>query len=375
MMKSARIHIVLITLLLSAASITAGEDKTPPLAIQFYFQPGCPHCKKTRAAIHKAESRFGDRIRITRIDLNVNDKVFTKYIALLDRHGIQDTPNLAVIIGDRHLTGEAAIIDTLEVMIEEILQKGSSPMPPRSRTPEKINRTTFVMVSVAALIDGLNPCAFATIILFFFLFYSVGHTRKTIVMVGVSFLAGVFVCYLAIGLLFYRAMAALKHIHLLAGTIQWIAIGMVTVAGALSLVDALRAYRMEGRAPMLLVLPDWLKRLIRKRLTGVAHSGGLLWTAFTAGLIVSLFESACTGQMYFPLLQKLAYNRGTMMQGIGLLLWYNLLFLTPLIAVLMLALLGISIEQIASFSRKRVWITKLGLGVVFIGMAVWLLRG
>ena len=126
---------------------------------------------------------------------------------------------------------------------------------------------------------------------------------------------------------------------------------------------------------MLLKLPDSLKDRMRKSVRGGVHSRGLVLGAFTAGVIGSLLESACTGQVYFPVLAGLARESSTRTRRLMLLLWYNLLFVLPLLGVFGVTLAGVSSERLAKFSRSNLSLAKLLLGLVFIGMAIWMWPG
>ncbi len=359
---------------------------TGPLPVYFYFIPGCPKCKQAKAAVTAAEKRFGPSILVRRFDLARDEKAFDIYIATLDRLRIRTTPNLLVVMGDNvFLEGEDKIIDLIIPTLARVLQArnrtkpdGKQPPvipdmrePPETPAPH-IDRTDILMLSLAALTDGFNPCAFATVILFVSMLAAVGRSRREVTAVGASFLLAVFLAYLAIGLTFFKAMAMMKHLRILSRIISWAALAMVSIAGALSLVDGVRALRTGGHGKMILVLPDFLKNRIRGHLTRTAHSRNLIAAAFIAGVAVSFLESACTGQVYFPLILKLVQDGTQPARGILLLLWYNILFMLPLIAVFLLTIVGVSSQTIAGFARKHAWLTKFALAAVFFAMAVWL---
>ena len=93
--------------------------------------------------------------------------------------------------------------------------------------------------------------------------------------------------------------------------------------------------------------------------------------AFASGVIISFLEAACTGQTYLPVITLLV-EQGQTARGYWLLLVYNVLFILPLIMVFLMAFFGMTSEQIGNIARRKVWITKLLLGVVFAAMAGWL---
>jgi len=362
-----------------APNAAAGADEqqaaSAPLELHFYYVPDCPRCAETKAAIAKAEARFGVRIRVVRHDLAANEELFRAYVAALDARRILSTPNLAVLLPTTEILGEDAIIDTLVPTLERLLEMPETPsvISPASAPAQPLERTTFGLVSAAALADGFNPCAFATVILFVSMLSAVGRTRRQIALVGGAFIGGVFLAYLAIGVTFFEAVAALRNIRWLTPVLTYGAVMLVAAAGAFSLVDALRAARGRTGA-MLLVLPEGLRDRIRRRLSATAHGGRLLFSAFLAGLMIAALESACTGQVYFPLLLGLIRDEATRGRGLALLLWYNALFVLPLLFVFLAVLYGITSERIACLARRHAWVTKLLLAIVFLAMAVWLVR-
>ena len=55
-------------------------------------------------------------------------------------------------------------------------------------------------VALAAAVDGINPCAFATILFFVSYLVISRRPRHELLLVGLAFTLGVFVTYLAVGL-------------------------------------------------------------------------------------------------------------------------------------------------------------------------------
>ena len=418
-----------------------------PLTVHFFFTPTCPLCEPAKKAVAAAEARFGNKIVVKRHNHSQNKQAFNALILALEHYKREDTPNLAVFAGNVCLD-DNAIKTRLEAILEQLLKnkavtpdfaqfgvadtpaaqttvpgknppggKNSAPTavpqtPPSSAAPASATdaatrakmavekRTTMPVLMAAGFVDGFNPCAFATVILFVSMLSAAGRDRRTILAIGLSFIVAVFITYYALGLAFFKIMEVLSA----SATFKWVALGikwlallMVLVAGVLSLIDFWKAFRSDGKEKMLLVLPDGLKDRIRKRLRATAHDGSLLVGAFVSGIAVSLLEAACTGQTYMPvitgligdgleaangyLLQFTAPGGETLfklgisekfLRGCWLLLIYNLLFIIPLLAVFIMAFFGMTSEQIGNVARKKVWLTKLCLALVFLAMAAWL---
>lgn len=363
-----------------AAETSSTVSRAAPLKARFYYVPGCTGCKKAQAAVKSAQEHFGSRVEIDWLDLNKNPAAFDRFLDELDAHGIKITPKLIVFVGDTYLAGESQIVDALQSTLKTQLSSASPPAAhPSSEQPPvaapasaaAVDRTTLAGVALFAIGDGFNPCAFATVILFVSMLCAVGRSRREILLTGIAFITAVFLAYFAIGLAFFRVMKWLEGVHVLSEAVAWIAFGLVVVAGVLSLIDAVRAMRGKTGG-MILVLPEHLRTRIRKRLTATAHGGRLLVSAFFAGLVVAVLESACTGQVYFPLILNLIRDEAEISRGVALLLLYNVLFVLPLIAVFLAVFYGMTSEHLASFARRYTWLTKLALAAIFFAMAAWL---
>ena len=362
----------------------AEEQSTGPLIIHFYYTPSCPLCEPTKQVVKAVENKYRDKVRVVRHNHSESEQAFNSLIMALEHYKRNDTPNLVIFAGDIVL-GNDEINEKLDSTVAHLLQEGT-------KTPDfKVfgeasnaeirqlysNRATLGVIIATGLFDGLNPCAFATVILFVSMLAGIGRDKKTILAVGISFIIAVFLTYYALGALFFEIMGAMNDsasavFKGIAMAIKWLSLLMVVVAGILSLIDAVRAFKSKGKEKMLLVLPDKLKDRIRKRLRVTAHGGSLIIGSFVSGIIISFLEAACTGQTYMPIISALVADNTTSAKGYWLLLIYNILFIIPLMAVFFAVFFGITSEQIGNIARKRVWITKTVLGVMFLTIAVWL---
>ena len=378
------VGILLAGTLLAGRLAPGAEAVGQPLVAHFFYTPGCPSCEPTKQAVAAAQKKFSGRVDVIWHSINnaalsaqENQKNYSAFIRALDHYKRKDTPSLTVFAGNACLGGDE-IIKKLDITLEVLLR--DKVMTPDFTQFGATNgdfqkRTSIWLVMGAGFADGFNPCAFATVILFVSMLSGVGRDRKTILAVGLSFVLGVFLTYVAIGAAFFQMMMyfdrvpALSYVGL---AIKWFSLALVVVAGVLSLYDAVRAFRSGGKAKMLLVLPDGLKDRIRKRLRVTAHGGSLVVGAFISGIVISFLEAACTGQTYLPVITGLVSDDTTQTRGYALLLLYNVLFILPLLAVFFAVFFGMTSEQIGNAMRRKVWVTKLALGAIFLAMAYWL---
>ena len=355
---------------------TAGAqgEPGPPLRITFFFTPGCRMCKPTKAAVRKAEAAFGDQVGVEWVNLadpESGTASASRLFRMLDEYGEKSTPPLVLFAGGTCLAGGETIIARVDETISRELAGGARP---RARA-SAVDRMGFWTVSAAALADGVNPCAFATVVLLVSMMASARKTRRQTLVIGVTFTTAVYATYFLIGLAFFGVLSRLQAFLIVSDLVFCAAFGACVVFGLLSLYDATLAWREKEPGRMLLKVPEFLRDRMAKHMRAGIRSRHLVLGAILAGVVVSLLESACTGQVYFPVIAGLIRDDGTRSRGLTLLAWYNLLFVFPLVVVFALAFIGVTSERLAGFGRKHWGVTKLLLGLVFIAMACWMVPG
>ena len=97
-----------------------------------------------------------------------------------------------------------------------------------------------------------------------------------------------------------------------------------------------------------------------------------LIAAFVTGLIVSLLELACTGQVYAPIVYQIQQGRTG---AVAWLVLYNLAFILPLIVIFLLTWAGLRSDHLTRFQKRHTCAVKFALGVLFIALAALILFG
>lgn len=92
--------------------------------------------------------------------------------------------------------------------------------------------------------------------------------------------------------------------------------------------------------------------------------------ALIAGFTVSILEFACTGQVYLPTITYMATQKAS---ALGYLLFYNALFILPLLVVFGVVYFGVSSQTIAKVMERKVGAVKLILALVFFVVAALLI--
>jgi cytochrome c biogenesis protein CcdA len=221
-------------------------------------------------------------------------------------------------------------------------------------------------------VDGLNPCAFATLVFFVSYLALSGRKGREILAVGAAFTLGVFLAYLAVGLGFYEVLGMLGHLLTRLG--RWVyGLTAVLCAGlaVVSLLDYLKARRGDI-GDMSLNLPHSLRMRINAVIRRGRGAQAYMVGAFVTGLIVSFLELACTGQVYLPTIIFVTSVPELRVRAVLYLVLYNLLFILPLIVVFILAYYGTTSKDLTRFMQRNAATVKLGMVLLFAFLAAWL---
>ena len=92
----------------------------------------------------------------------------------------------------------------------------------------------------------------------------------------------------------------------------------------------------------------------------------LLPGTFLIGCLVTLLESACTGQVYVPTLVLMSREAGAGSRWFLLLLLYNVMFILPLLILFLAAWRGTTLSVFLHWSKANVVQSKIALGVFFL---------
>ena len=145
--------------------------------------------------------------------------------------------------------------------------------------------------------------------------------------------------------------------------------GLALLAATLSFRDAWLA--RSGRIDeMSLQLPGFLKTRIRGVIRTGAKARNFVIAAFVSGLVISLLELACTGQVYAPIIYQIQQGK---LDAVLWLVIYNLAFITPLIVIFLLAYGGLRSEKLIAIQQKHTTAVKIGLGILFVVLALVIL--
>jgi cytochrome c biogenesis protein CcdA/HEAT repeat protein len=224
---------------------------------------------------------------------------------------------------------------------------------------------TVPLVMGGGLADGVNPCAFATILFLISYLRVRRRSSREIVWIGSVYVAAVFLTYFSVGVGLTSLVEKLGEFAWLRNWINGVLAAALLVVAVLSARDGVLCLKGRG-GDMTLQLPDSMKKGIHAVVRKGTASPRYVLAAAVLGVAVSLLELACTGQVYLPTIVYMVQVNTERAQAILLLALYNLAFVAPLVAVFALAALGMGSDRLQAFMVRHMALVKFVLALVFI---------
>lgn len=354
---------------------------SPKLTVHFFGSSTCGECAEIRTTLLMPLAReYKDLLDVRIHDIDSDDG-FRLLVAMEEKFGVKQSSPQELYLPDTVLLGYESIMKRGKAMIEACLadtgkwaasdvavETGALAETLRNR----FRQFTFIQIVVAGLVDGVNPCAIATMIFLISFLAVQKRKRSEVLAIGLTFTASVFFTYLLLGLGAFKALSMLQSYHWIATGLRWFA---VIFAGAVAIVcfrDAI-VYKMTGKAKDIkLQLPAALKTRIHKTISGNLSNRNLIVGTAITGFLVTLLEAVCTGQVYLPTIILMTQAEGLKLTGWLLLLFYNFLFVLPLLIVMILAYFGLRWDELSRSTQKNLPLLKTIMGVVLLGLAAFL---
>jgi len=253
--------------------------------------------------------------------------------------------------------------EVLSFPINTSLSAALPSLPPTpSRTvldPGDANLATLLpAVVITGLLDSVNPCAFAVILLLLAFLFTIRKSRSQILGLGAIYVAVIFLVYLAIGLGILSTVRLSDEPHFVARVGSYLLIGL----GLLNLIEYL-----------------WPAFPIKLHMPAVAHKkvNQLLKVATVpatigVGFIVGLCTFPCSGGIYVSII-TLLNAKTTLGWGLVYLTLYNLLFILPLVIILLVVGNRVVAKQLGTWERDHALSLRLWFGVSMIGLGAAML--
>jgi len=369
----------------SSAEVDAAFAQRPvdrTIHLAYFEEPGCRACRRVEHMIsfHEKQSAM---VKVKRF---ISSKRENKLLleVLCERAAVSEDRRLivpSVFIGNDALIDEEVSDERLTHLLAKYAGEGapviwrveeSDIAVAQERLQQRFEKIGRLAVVLGGLVDGVNPCAFATIVFFIAYLAAKGRSKRQMLEAGIAFCTGVFTAYFALGFGLSEVLFRFEAMPVVAMVIRWAVVALVFVLAALSLYDAVVAWRGAPKQ-MVLRLSANLRMRINLLITRRTRSRYLIPASLLLGATISLLELVCTGQVYLPLIQFMLSVSVDRIRTLALLLLYNLAFVAPLLAVFVAAFLGIRSEALSAVARRHVVTSKLLLAGFFMGLGAVML--
>jgi len=353
--------------------------------LAYFYEQGCQECGRAEEIIDWLKKSYSN-VHVDLFDINEdNGKLLSTALGMrtgVPGNRLMSTPML--FVGDKaYVLSENISRKRLAVLVEIYSAEGAAAVwrnfskgelkRAESAVSDLFSRFTIFAVTFAGLGDGINPCAFATILFFVSYLGMIGRKRNEILMVGLSFTFAVFLTYFLLGLGFFKIVKQMSHIEILSKIIFGGTAVVCFIFGFLSISDYFKTHTGKT-SDMSLQLPLFLKRRIHTTIRKKVRMKSFIAGALAAGFIVSILELACTGQVYLPTIMLMLNKGSDKTMAIFYLLLYNLCFIIPLLFVFGVVYFGASSRSIARIMETRLGMVKILLAAVFFVIGGLLFR-
>jgi cytochrome c biogenesis protein CcdA len=323
-------------------------------SITYYYGIGCPYCVNVEPFLETFEQEHPD-VTITKKEVYQNQDNAKELLEIFQQFNVPQNQQGVpfIVVGNQYLSGDQPIIQNLEQLVSSAQQQ------PTEQDAKPSATLSFIAITAAALVDAINPCAITVLVLLLSALLLAGD-RKRALKGGLAFTFAIYIAYFLFGVGIVYTIA-------LSGLSLWIykAVGILAILIGLA---NLKDFFWYGKGFVMEIPRRW-RPTLQKMLHGITSPLG----AFLIGFVVTLFELPCTGGPYFFVLGLLSQDIAWT-TTIPLLLYYNIIFVLPLIILTLLISWGrTSPERIAQWKNKNIKLLHLIMGIIMVALGVWVL--
>jgi len=355
-----------------------------PVHLAYFYEVGCHDCDKVKIILKDISAKYPDNLIIESFDIGLTENMELAE-SLGELYQMPEEERLLVpviFLGDDYLFRSAITFDNLD----ELIQKYSTTetIAPWEKVKEKdltaqerliarFQSFGLAAVAVSGLIDGINPCAFASIIFFISYLTLINRKGREILWVGGIFTLSVFLTYFLIGTGALKMITSLSFLPLVRKIFVLVTAALALILGVVSLYDYLQFKKKGTTKDAKLQLPSFLKNMIHSAVRKNVRLSNYILMAAVTGFIVSLLELACTGQVYLPTIMFISTIPNLKVNALFYLLFYNLMFVVPLVLVFSFTYWGTTSVEWATLTQKNFGKIKMAMTLLFFGLAGLLL--
>jgi len=370
-MKFHKISIIILIISIFSLLLVNAQDST---CVYFFHGNGCQHCAKVEPTINNLISTSNFQVEVYDFEIYNNRSNMLLLNQLFDNYNVteEDRGIPAVFIGSNYLVGDKAILENLDSTITNSIGVSCPRLDScvvnvngtasSTSSIDKLGSLSLLTIIGAALVDSINPCAIAVLLILMGALLASGD-KKRAVKAGFVFTLSIYIAYFLFGLGLFSAIQ-------ISGLSYW----FYKIIGILAIIIGLaniKDYVWYSGGGFVMEIPRSWRPKLKEMLGKVTSPFG----AFLMGFAVCLFELPCTGGPYIVILGLLA-DKMTMWASIPLLLLYNLVFVLPLIIISLLIYFGFAnVENATKWKDSNLKTLHLIAGVIMLILGILIAFG
>jgi len=256
------------------------------------------------------------------------------------------------------------VCETQEIVTDINSDSNCNGITQIDNSQKKISLWTVVSL---ALVDAVNPCEFAVLILLLLTIMTSNISKKRkILYSGLMFTLAIFLLYFAYGLFLVNIFKLIPGVDIIRTIIYKVIAAFALFLAFMQLKDYFNYRPGTTGTEMPMAFRPRVQRLISK----VTSPSG----AFVVGVIVSVFLIPCTIGPYVILGNLLSY--GSLLAALPVLLLYNVIFILPMLAITLIIYFGVTeVQKVGEWKQKNIKYFHLIAGIILFILGVLMLFG
>jgi len=357
-------------------------DEEKQSRIIYFYVPLCAECDEVENFFNTLNSSYyvlyegqaiKSRLEIEKYNISTIDnlEMLRRYF---DEYRIPDEDQQVPIlfIGDKYLKGYEEIKGNLVNLIEAgqgILTPLLLEMPESSENAlPALTRYEIAGVLTTGLINGVNPCSIS--MLLFFLSTAISKSNSILKM-GLSFILGRFLTYVLLGTLLFNLLLIIDVNWMQqAEAVMKVIVIMIVLFFAVYNIRDYFAAKGEKYDQIKLQLPVALRRMNHnwiKKFTAVKNTRVLVVLSFLLGILISIGEFLCTGQIYLLTIIYMMHDFSQFnLEALAWFLIYGIGLIIPMLLLLFVLYKGREVFDVSEFARSKLHYVKLINAAVFV---------
>ncbi len=203
----------------------------------------------------------------------------------------------------------------------------------------------------SAMLDSVHPCSFSILLITIAILFGLQMSREKILKIGGVYIFGIFSAYFLIGLGILKVLHLFNTPHFMGK----LGASLLILFGIINLLN-----HFFPKFPLKLKLPT----VAHSKMATLMEKASIP-AAFALGLLVGICQFPCMGGPYLMVIGLLR-DQVTYFTGFSYLIFYNLILIIPLVAVLWISANKIVLLKISDWKKTNMTSVHLWAGIIMI---------